>query len=154
MWYNIFVYVLSPQAIIVLALLITPFLTACGSSNKLLCEVKNGESKIEVEIDFESKKENITGASESYTMDLSGIEDFSDMAGCNDLSSCLKKWKEELKEGCEEESYNESCKIVSETKTGFTIKATLKTEDVFKEFENKSYEEIKKVLEEEGYTCK
>ena len=137
---------------LILTLLIVPLLTACGSSNELKCTQERGVTTKKVIVKFDSKKEKATDVIMAYTFDFSKAEDLSEF-GCNDFEECLKLAEEEL-EDCEKDSDFVSCKITDRTKSALTIEGVMNKEQIEKEIGDKKYDEVKKLLEETGLTCK
>ncbi len=138
--------------ILVGLLLIIPFLTACGSSNKLVCTRSSDGATREITVAFDSKKEKATGAMVLFTMDFSDeaiIEEY----GCADLEECMTRAEAEL-EDCEKDKEFESCKIAKKTKTSVSIQGKMKKESVEEELKGKNYDDVKKMMEEDNYTCK
>ena len=141
------------KTILMTLLLISPLLTACGSSNKLTCKRDVDGATMEEVIEFDNNKEKATGMTIYYTVDFSSDEQIEEF-GCEDLDECMKLAEEEL-EDCKRDSDFELCEISNKTKTSITIKGVMKQSSVEEELKNKNYEEVKKRKEEEEkYTCK
>ena len=134
-----------------------PMLTACGGKNELICSQSAYEGTIVDEYHFEfDGDDKLTGATFQEKVDFSKTEDF-EQYGCENLEECMKEAKSEVEE-CKKDSAYTDCELINETKNSVTVKGRITDESLSKEgnriSKGMAKEDIKKVAEEQGLTCK
>lgn len=131
------------------ALGIVPFMTACGgSTSKLTCSYKTGIGEINYIFEFDSS-DKLTKAHLEQVVDYEKAE-------CGTADECKEDAKKAL-ENCKEEKDYTSCSLANESDKGVTIKATITDEALKKDdtiSTGTSKEDVKSQFEKAGYICK
>lgn len=127
-------------------------LTGCGSGKQLKCEMDMsdelaglGTMKMELIIDYDKNGETAEKATMKMEIDITTTE----VEVTDEQMDSLEK---SLEKNCEEEDFD-SCTVKRDGKKVTLTATSSKPEDV-EASANRTYEEAKKELTEEGYTCK
>lgn len=106
-------------------IILIPFITACGSDNKLKCTESFESDVLSRDYTYEFDDNNIlTSVLVEEKINFGKVNDITELECGNSIEECMAEARE-LYDECLEDSYYENCKIVDESKTGLTIQSNL-----------------------------